>query len=261
MSKEHEQQEDKARANGWKPLEEFDGNKDDWISAKEFNTRGNLIAQIQTAKSQSSALKSEIDEMKGTFKEFQKFHEQALENERKEAKKELMAEKAAALKDNNTDRVVEIDEDLALIRDEEKKAKAEKQEKPQKTSEDPAVQKFAQAHPEFEEDPVLQGAFASVVQKNRALDPSKSPAEILQESYDELVELKPQLFDFEEEEEKPKRQSKVSSYGKRTSKSSSGKATAADLDDYAREVGTKFVKMGLIKDLDTYAQQLAADEG
>jgi len=46
--------ETKARAKGWKPLEEYSGEPDEWIPAKEFVGRQPLYDQIHTLKREIS---------------------------------------------------------------------------------------------------------------------------------------------------------------------------------------------------------------
>lgn len=40
--------ENTAREQGWKPLEEFDGDKSKWVSAETFVAKGELIYKIES---------------------------------------------------------------------------------------------------------------------------------------------------------------------------------------------------------------------
>ena len=42
---------DKAMKNGWRPKENWEGDDDDWVSAKKFNERGEMIGSIRELKS------------------------------------------------------------------------------------------------------------------------------------------------------------------------------------------------------------------
>jgi len=43
-------EQEKAMKNGWRPKEEWDGDADDWVSAKKFNERGEMIGAIRDLK-------------------------------------------------------------------------------------------------------------------------------------------------------------------------------------------------------------------
>jgi len=50
--KESNPDEDRAMRNGWRPKEEWGGNADDFVSAKKFNERGEMIGTIRTLQKQ-----------------------------------------------------------------------------------------------------------------------------------------------------------------------------------------------------------------
>ena len=64
--------EDKARAQGWRPQEEYNGNPDNWKTAEQFIEDGNKIAPIQ--KERNDRLTSEIMNMKNDFQAFKEMH-------------------------------------------------------------------------------------------------------------------------------------------------------------------------------------------
>lgn len=53
--------ETKARADGWRPLEEFNGEPDDWRDVKEFNTHGELIGALRSARNEARSAKTQAD--------------------------------------------------------------------------------------------------------------------------------------------------------------------------------------------------------
>lgn len=45
---EVEPEEARARAHGWRPKDEFDGDPDDWVNHRRFNEKGDMIGQIRS---------------------------------------------------------------------------------------------------------------------------------------------------------------------------------------------------------------------
>jgi len=56
--------EQKALEQGWKPKEQFDGNEDDFIDAKEFVRRGELFSKIEHQNKELKAVRAALDAFK-----------------------------------------------------------------------------------------------------------------------------------------------------------------------------------------------------
>lgn len=97
--------EEAARADGWKPKDEWTGDPNEWRSAKEFVDRKSLFDKIDS-------LKSTIHELKRDYKNvFDKVSQ--TERAKYEAEiAQLRAERKQAAKVGDTERVVEISEIL-----------------------------------------------------------------------------------------------------------------------------------------------------
>ena len=58
-----EKQEDKARSGGWKPLEEWEGDEDDWVDSRDFNSRQGLIGEMRGLKRKVDGYDQRIDNL------------------------------------------------------------------------------------------------------------------------------------------------------------------------------------------------------
>lgn len=58
-----EKHEIKARAGGWKPLEDWEGESDDWVDARDFNTRGEYITKIKDQNNQLANVEDRISNL------------------------------------------------------------------------------------------------------------------------------------------------------------------------------------------------------
>lgn len=105
-------QEELARAQGWKPLEEFEGDKSEWVPPEVFIIKGKLFKTIHGQKQEIRGLRKAVDDMASLL---QKAKEQAI----KTTKDELRSAKAQALSDNDHVKVVQLDEQMAELKEKE----------------------------------------------------------------------------------------------------------------------------------------------
>lgn len=109
--------EEKAREQGWKPKEEWEGNPDEWRPAKEFLDRGELFSKI-------SGQNSEIKELKKTLNYLVDHHKKVKETEYNRALTHLKAMKVEAFEKGDAEKIVELDEAIADVKAEQKSATA-----------------------------------------------------------------------------------------------------------------------------------------
>lgn len=105
--------EDQAKAQGWKPLEEFEGDKDKWRSAKEFVERGELFGKIDH-------MGRELKETRKALKMLQEHHSKVRETEYNNALNELKALQKKHLEEGNSDGYLEATELLTDLKAEQK---------------------------------------------------------------------------------------------------------------------------------------------
>lgn len=126
--------ERRAMEMGWRPKEEFNGDEDDFIDAKEFVRRQPLFDKI----SQQSQQLRKVHDSLTQFKQHYTQVEQAAYDR---AIKALKAEQKEALKDGDVDRYMELQDDIEAQKDQVQALKEKAIEEPVQTGE---------AHPEFQ---------------------------------------------------------------------------------------------------------------
>ncbi|OHD28154.1 MAG: hypothetical protein A2Y38_15595 [Spirochaetes bacterium GWB1_59_5] len=92
----------KAAAAGWRPLEEFDGDPEHWVDAKEFVKRAPLYEK-------NHKLKRELTEMKATIHELKGHIGKVSEAAYNKAVKDLQAQRDEAIDIGDRDQVKELD--------------------------------------------------------------------------------------------------------------------------------------------------------
>jgi hypothetical protein len=112
---------------GWVPKEEFDGDPDRWVDAGEFVRRGELFKKIE---SQSKEMK----ELRKALNELAKHNAKVREVEYDRALKALKSEKKAALAEADADRVIEIDDQIDLVKDQQRQLQAQQVQQVQQTA-------------------------------------------------------------------------------------------------------------------------------
>lgn len=147
-----------ARSMGWKPLDEFNGNEDDWRDADEFVERGRKILpivqannkrlqeQLLTSKREVDSLKETVDAVKNSLKALRAGYDESVAREVAQAKKQLREQLVQAREVGDFDAELDIQDQLDDLKEKEKasKKKAEDEEKETKPTQ-PKV------HPEFEQ--------------------------------------------------------------------------------------------------------------
>lgn len=110
--------EEKARADGWRPLEEWEGDPTDWRDARTFIDRGELLSKI----SQSN---KENKELRKAFKSLQEHNLKASQAAYERALSEFKAQKVEALQNNEHDKVMALDDQIDVVKDDIAKVKAQ----------------------------------------------------------------------------------------------------------------------------------------
>ncbi len=240
------QEQNEARRFGWKPLEEFDGNQEDWRDAGEFLKRGREIngylrKDLEKLNSELSKRDKEIESLKETMQEFKRFSIEAEDRAYKKALEELKHQKREAIKDADGDRVVEIEEEIERLHQEQAKpAKtAPKQQEPQ---ENPDFVAWHSQNPWYSTDVKLSRYAEAEYVNIRDENPSLSPKEILEAMTKNIKEMFPDKFG-NSNRTRPSTVEGSSSTGR---PNTSGKKSYNDLPEEAKKACDKFVKQGLL---------------
>lgn len=113
--------EQKALQLGWKPKEDYEGDPDEWVSAREFIRRGELFGRI-------NEYKHEIQNLRKGMEALQKHNQKMFEQDYKTQVKTLKEAKKEALRDGDTETVLQIEDRLEQV-DQEYQTKKEEFEK------------------------------------------------------------------------------------------------------------------------------------
>lgn len=109
--------EDEARAQGWRPKEEYEGDPTKWRDAKSFVERGELFGKIDS-------MGKELKETRKALKLLQEHHTKVKETEYKRAVDELKALQKRHLEEGNSDGYLETTDLLTDLKAEQKAREA-----------------------------------------------------------------------------------------------------------------------------------------
>lgn len=229
-----ESDEAKAREKGWRPKEEFAGNPDDWVDAKEFVRRQPLYDRLNTQSKEVKRLQKTLDAVVKYQKEQEaKIREKViaeLESKKREAVKyadETAFDAAEAeLKRVQEEKGFELDENTV------------DEEPPPAQPQIPTfVQEFAKANPWFEKDEAMT---AVMVERTRSLVTS---GVTLENAIPQAKEYVKSEFPHKFSNPKKDRPSAVMS-GSRAGDAGKGKISESDLTPEQKDVMHFFVKRG-----------------
>ena len=164
--------EDRAREQGWRPKEEFDGEPSKWVSAETFVAKGELIDRIES-------LGKKLKDSEKTIKMLSEHHAKVKDSEFKRAVEFLKSQKKLAYESGDVDKIIELDDKIAEVRDTQKAQK--QQEAVNETPEvHPAFQSWVSENKWYEKNTEMRAdadAFGEAYARN---NPDKTPADVLE---------------------------------------------------------------------------------
>jgi hypothetical protein len=129
-----------ALEEGWVPQDQYNGDPDNFKSAKEFLRDGQFFKKIDLQH-------KELKELKRTLNEFKEHHENTLAAEKKiqfeNALTYLKQQKKEALREGDADAVIDFDDKIELLREEKQKLER------QIIKEEKEDEKVSEIHPEL----------------------------------------------------------------------------------------------------------------
>lgn len=213
--------EERASSQGWRPKDEWDGDPDEWVSAREFVRAGELFKKI--------------DDQNRTIKDFKKTIDDLAKHQGKIAKveyeraiKDLKAQKKEALETGDADAVIEVDDRIAEMREAQKEAPVRVQETP---AVNPVFESWVSRNGWYNNQPAMK-AYADRL--GVELGGSMSPTDLLSHIEKEVKK------EFAHKFTNPKRDDPSAVEGS-TNKGGKGK-NSYSLTDEERRVMQRFVK-------------------
>lgn len=245
-------EEEKALASGWRPLEEWDGNPEDWIDAKTFNKNGEYIDHIQSLSSNYKKAQKKIAKLEKEFSVLADHHAKVRELEYKKALGDLKNLKKEALLNLDADKVLEIDDQIEELR--ESQAQEQKASAAETSEVGDYVKSWVSQNKWYETDKTLRAATNGLIQEILAEDPSRKE-DIEGVLSDVLVQLK-QDFPNKFGNATPRTRSTSATIEPdndvRTTKTNYSRRLTAE----ERKFAQRFVEAGAFKSVEEYAKQL-----
>lgn len=252
-------EEAKATDGGWTPQEEWEGESDEWIDARTFNMRGELMDRIKSQTSQLRGQDRKINKLETNMERLADHNRKMDEVAFKKALNELKGMKRDALDIADHDQVVEIDEQINDLKTLQNQPPETVETTDETGTVNPEVEAWVAKNEWYSKDTTLRGAADALTMEIVQTYPELrgKPTEVLEKVTARLKEEFPSKFG------KTRRGTpqSVAEAGQAdtSSRSKSGvkKYTSRHLNETQMEYGRNFVRDGVMKDLNEYTAQLA----
>lgn len=235
--------QEQALEMGWRPKEEWAGDPEDFVDAKEFVQRKSFYDRISTQS-------AEIKELKKTLSEFSDHFRKVEDYTRKQVLDELRAAKREALEVGNTDEVIRIDEAITDFKVNEKELERQKEAKKAAEANAPAPELVEwQTRNKWYTTNAEMTKYANVIAAGLvASNPNGDRVEILKEIEREVRARFPDEFKSKRRESAPAVESSTTH----------AKPKADKLVGTPEEmaIARRFVKAGIYKDEAEYIKEL-----
>lgn len=151
--------EERAKAQGWKPQDEFKGNPDDWRPAEEFLERGQKILPIlqerfSKLEKDFAAQNTKLVKVTENLTKFADFHKGTYQRAYENAKRDIEARMARAEEDNDFTAYKQANDDLKQVELDMQVIEQESQDGPTKEPV-PEFFDFTTANPWYDSDPAM----------------------------------------------------------------------------------------------------------
>ncbi len=160
---EYSAKEQQAMELGWRPKDDFDGDPEEWVSAREFLKRGELFGRI-------NSYRHEIDNLTKTVNALKSHNEKMFEDQYKDEISKIKTARKQALREGDTEIVADLDDRLDEVEEkfekkQEELKKQEEQQKQQASVGHPAFQPWVDANRWYANDAELRGYADGVANK------------------------------------------------------------------------------------------------
>lgn len=175
---------EKASAMGWKPLEEWNGDEELWVDAKEFVQRKPMLDRISE---QSREIKQLTAAIQRQYKDIEAGKKRAYD----QAIADLKAQRAEALHEGDARLVVKLEDDIEKIQDEKKQFEEVSREQA-RSGPSPEFLDFASKNEWYSRDRVMT-AFADSLGAS-LYQSGMSEQEVFKEVHAEIRKRYPEKF-------------------------------------------------------------------
>lgn len=221
------QYEEQARAQGWRPQEEWEGDPEKWRPAKEFVERGELFGKIDS-------LGKDLKETRKALKMLQEHHTKVRESEYKRAVEELKTLQKKHLEEGNSDGYLETTELLTDLKAEQKAREVVEQTAPAQP--DPRFLTWVDQNKWYAQNAEMREYADSIGMGYASKHPDLDPEDVLKYVAKEVKER------FKDRFTNPNRSKPSSVEG--TGSTAPAKKAKFELTDEERRVMNTFVRTG-----------------
>lgn len=216
-----------ARESGWTPKEDFKGDPEKWVDAKEWVERAPLFDEMKKLRRKAKALEGTVNQLKDHYQRVE-------ENAYKRAVDTLKAEKMKALEEGDHKRVMEVDDEL----DELRNKKVQTVQAPQV---DPAYERWLESNTWYDTNAELREYADFVGLRYARENPGKSPEEYWDYAARRTREQFPDRF----QNARRSSPSPVEGGSKNTT-TRGGKPRWSELPEHFQKAGDRFVRQGVM---------------
>lgn len=224
-----------ALEQGWKPKDEWEGEEDDWRPAKEFVERGELFKKIDNQKHQVADLKRTVDALK-------QHNDKIFDLSYKKAVDELKAQKKAAIADEDIAAIVEIDEQLALAKEDFEAEKQVRAQEPTNNQPDPRFTTWLETNSWYAQNAEMHDFADGLAAAYIARTGDKDLGNVLKAVEGKVKLAYPNAFTNSRKTETSKVEGGTPNRGGKDT----GKLRKADLDEGTRKIMDTLVRSGAI---------------
>lgn len=252
--------EERAMAGGWRPEHEWEGDPDEWVSAKEFNFRGELMQRISQLGRKVGELETAKDKLSKVVQNSDRVTQRMVEQAAKQAKAELKAQLREARRAEDDDAVDEIEDRLDELREAqaEVKAAAKEPDPAEPQAPNPASMTPQQSAwysfittTKWAQEPKIHNALLQYAQSELDADTSMPVGDFMEK----VITKGKALRDGGRGPAGPD----DAGAGRKKPTQKKGKYSAKDLNPMQLEIAKEMQKDGTVKSIDEYANMLAED--
>lgn len=193
--------EERARQGGWRPQEEWEGDPDEWVNAKEFNKRGEMMDRIRQQSKQLKGYEKKLARLEGSINTLSDHNRKIAEIEKKKLLDDLNKQKYAAINEGDANKAAELDSLITQVNDVDTSATALPPEEEPDTNQalEEAKDYFANwvERPEntwYKKNPLLVAAFNQIGAALHNANPNMPVNQLLDEARKQLVTEFPEKF-------------------------------------------------------------------
>lgn len=234
--------EEAAREMGWRPLEEYEGDPDKWVSAQSFVDRKPLFDKIDSQSKRVKALEKSLNDQSAAIRELTEHNKKVAEAAYKKAVADLKAERRAAIRSGDHDLADQLDEQIDNLKPEIPEIKA-----PEVQPYTAEIKEWMAENPWYEANKELQHIADGF--GRAAMSRGLSTPEILVEITRKMKEINPELTRNPNKDKAPPSKAKDHT-------ATAHKASAYRPSPMQVKIAKTFVDQGVFKTVEEYYKQL-----